>query len=179
MNNLYRRYRIPAFTLAELLVFMIIAGILFLMITEGFSMIKRYSYRKSERIIAGSTAYGNYHRFAGIILSADSLASVGTDRFELYTQGDFFFEISFIDSLCVVSNMNTRDTMFKQVSNWEGIIRRHPYQADTLAITIAGNNHYHSSRLGFVINPSKVRIASELAVEKEKQYYYEDPNQQN
>ena len=62
-----------ASTLPELLVYMIVAGVVFILIAEGLELFRRYAAIRTEKIVAESEFYGNYHRLASVINAADSV----------------------------------------------------------------------------------------------------------
>lgn len=72
-------------TLPELLVTMIIAGILFLSVMEGFGLFRRYTSVVNDRISASMDLYNSYYSLADLITTADSVIYRG-EKINVYSR---------------------------------------------------------------------------------------------
>lgn len=164
--------RLRGFTLPELLVFMIVAGVVFLLVMEGFGLFRRYADSRSAEIAKGSEFYDNYHRLAFVAHTADSIAETeGDEALLLFADGQITAAITRSDSLMILSRGEMNDTLFRCLSELK-IIRT----PDSLTVTLAGNNTNAELRIAFAIEPRKEKIAQQSIEEQEKQYRYE-PNE--
>jgi len=165
------RKNIKAFTLVELLVVMIIAGIILLSITEGFNLLQRVISKKHVQIIENMDICDAYYNLENIIQNADS-AAIDNENIVLYSFGEFRSSISNIDSLIIVNFANTDDTILKNASALKLIKSNFVYIADTIAIDIRYQDTA-SVCWKFTIPVATEKISTINIEEQEKEYNYE------
>ncbi|MDR2653239.1 MAG: prepilin-type N-terminal cleavage/methylation domain-containing protein [Prevotellaceae bacterium] len=170
MNNTGRN--IKAFTLAELLVVMIIAGIIMLSIMEGFALIHRITFDKQTQITENMDIYDAYYHLENVISNSDSVATDDNGNLTFYNDSNYHSAI-YKDNSCLIMNFaGISDTVLKNISELRLIPKGLPYIPDTVAIDIA---YQDTSTVcwKFTIPVSVEKIFELTMEEKEKDYIYE------
>lgn len=177
-----RDRKLRGFTMPELLVFMIVSGVVFLMVAEGFLLFRRYGDARAAKLVQGSEFYGGYHRLATLAHAADSVAA-GYDysgRIELYSMELLSGTLNLADSLLVLTRGEMKDTLLRRVAALE--ITRNDSggaAADTLAVSLE-TGRGDPLRIGFAITPRKENSLLPDLEEQETKYAYEElPKEQN
>lgn len=163
---------LPAFTMPELLVYMVIAGIIFLMVMEGFGLFRRYAENRADRIVSNMEFYDGYHRLASVCHAADSIASDDYGRIGLFSAGDPGSEI-YVERQCLIITRTGRtDTLFTGISGLSHIAKvPNTPGADSLAVVFSGRDA--PLRISFSVIRRPEKEAQEQIEETEKEYNYE------
>ena len=106
------RNRLPASTLVEVLILMILSGVVFLSVMDGLGLLSRFLDRTSQRIAERTEQYAGYFRTVDLAGDSDSLlggvaglrtvpepvpgARVDTLIVELYSEQDSVLSIGFV-----------------------------------------------------------------------------------
>lgn len=165
-----RTVRLRAFTVAELLVYMIISGVVFLSIMSGFTMFRNYSGRRIEKIMSAGEAYDGYHRLAGLLLTMGSISDDGHGTVTLFSGGNTG-RLCLADSLLLVEKGGIRDTVLKRAASLRTVPGRNAIP-DSVVVEIAVGSDGLLS-LAFGITAAKEKLAEKSAEETEKGYVYE------
>ena len=170
MNNTVKD--IKAFTLAELLVVMIIAGIIMLSIMEGFALIHRITFDKQSQITENMDIYDAYYRLENVISNADSVATDDNGNLVFYNDGNYHSAFYKENSILTVNFAGISDTVLQNISELRLISKELPYISDTVAIDIT----YRDTATvcwKFTVPVSAEKIFELTMEEKEKDYIYE------
>lgn len=117
---------LPASTLSEILVVMILAGIVFLSVFDGFSLFQRLLLRIQGRLDHSIERIDSYYRLESLFSGSDSIRG-DAKQLDLYRRGAIRERIRIDDSLLVVTrpgNEMPPDTLLRGVS--EAAIVRNP-----------------------------------------------------
>lgn len=111
----YPRFRaFRASTLAETLVMMLVAGIVFLTVMDGLTLFSRLQAQRMEALTAAGRRVDGYYRVVWLISRADSILPGASAQLELY-RGGSRSELSLRDSALVFSCGDFRDTLLRGV----------------------------------------------------------------
>ena len=94
--------RLPASTLVEVLILMILGGIVFLSVMDGFGLLRRFLDRTSLQIAGRTEQYAGYFRTADLAGMSDSLLAEDNGALALYRGGEIYGRIERIDSALIV-----------------------------------------------------------------------------
>jgi prepilin-type N-terminal cleavage/methylation domain-containing protein len=169
MNN---TVKIKAFTLAELLVVMIIAGIIILSIMEGFALIHRITFNKQNQIIENMDIYDAYYHLESVIGNSDSVVTDDNGNLTFYNDSNYH-SVIYKENSCLIMNFaGTNDTVLKNISELRLIKKEQTYLSDTVAIDIS---YQDTSTVcwKFTVPVSAEKIFELTMEEKEKDYIYE------
>lgn len=122
-------------TLAETLVMMLVAGIVFLTIMDGLSLFSRLQARRIETLTAAGRQRDGYYRAVSLISRADSILSGVSGHLDLY-HGGCRSELSLRDSSLVFSGGDFRDTLLPGVGTLR--LETGGSAPDTVTIGFAG-----------------------------------------
>ena len=114
-NRHIKNYTLPGSTLAEVLVFMIVAGIVFLIIFEGFTLFSKYSSSKYDNIYQRSSFYNAYDNLRTLTSNADSIRLNQDGEIILYSRNDIPIVLQHKDSLLIINHAGTTDTLIRNV----------------------------------------------------------------
>lgn len=126
---------IKAFTMAELLVTMIITGIIFLCVMEGFGLFTRYAGRQEKEILKGVEIYTNHYRFDLLLESCDTLYSQN-DGTIIMVQDKNQSALILSDSTLTLETNEKKDTIFSDVEALmlkKGVVG---YSIDTIEVVL-------------------------------------------
>ncbi|MDR0938381.1 MAG: hypothetical protein LBN29_03350 [Mediterranea sp.] len=143
--------RLPAATLPELLVVIIVSGILFLSLFEGMSMVTRFSGLLRERLTDKGELLRAHSVLEGLTENLDSICRVeaGMRTLLLYRDGEPRCTLTVDSAGCVVSFAHQLDTLFGRRArialfpddgesrHIDSIVVTVPVDADTLSLTYA------------------------------------------
>ena len=102
--------RLPASTLVEVLILMILGGIVFLSVMDGFGLLRRFLDRTSLQIAGRTEQYAGYFRTADLAGMSDNGALA------LYRGGEIYGRIERIDSALIVHQGERTDTLLRKVA---------------------------------------------------------------
>lgn len=85
--------RLPASTLVEVLILMILGGIVFLSVMDGFGLLRRFLDRTSLQIAGRTEQYAGYFRTADLAGMSDSLLAEDNGALALYRGGEIYGRI--------------------------------------------------------------------------------------
>ena len=162
-------------SLSAQVVYRIVAGVVFHLIAEGMARFGRYAAIRTEKIVAGSELYGNYHRFASVINAADSVGMTEgsfDDCLMLLSSEKPLAMLQKSDSFMIIIHKGVIDTLFDCVKGLEFKRKTvNHISADTLAVTLERKDG-HLMRMAFTIEPRPEKIIQQNTEEREKQYHY-------
>lgn len=123
--------RLRGSTLAETLVMMLVAGIVFLAVMDGMTLFSRLQVRRTEALLSSGRLSHGYYRLVALVARADSIRTRVPGLLDLYS-GDGYAELSLRDSVLVYRAGEFRDTLLTGI----GMLRLDTYEgrADTLGI---------------------------------------------
>ena len=108
--------RLPASTLVEVLILMILGGIVFLSVMDGFGLLRRFLDRTSLQIAGRTEQYAGYFRTADLAGMSDSLLAEDNGALALYRGGEIYGRIERIDSALIVHQGERTDTLLRKVA---------------------------------------------------------------
>lgn len=106
---------LPASTLVEVLILMILSGVVFLSVMDGFGLLNRFLDRTSQRISEQTEQYAGYFRTVDLAGDSDSLISEGERTLALYRKGGIHARLSLADSALIVRQDERSDTLLRNV----------------------------------------------------------------
>ncbi len=106
---------LPASTLVEVLILMILSGIVFLSVMDGLGLLRRFLDRTSQRIAEQTEQYAGYFRTVDLAGDSDSLVSEGKETLALYRKGGIHARLSLVDSALIVRQDERSDTLLRNV----------------------------------------------------------------
>lgn len=166
-----RPCHIEGWTLAETLVTMIVAGVVFLALMDGLLLFNRYTGRKAVEITGNMRLYEGHSHLEYLAATSDSLSADGT-TVTLYRHGKQFAELSESDSLLVVRTGSMHDTLMYGVAGLG--VYESPVATDSdsvsLSVSISEGGNIHIS---FPVRLPVEKQAMEIIREHEKQFAYE------
>lgn len=165
--------RLRAFTMAELLVIMIISGAVFLSVMEGVTMFRKYSLSMAQRIGHNSRFFTAYCRLDDMIINADSIRSTEEGDCELFYEDKIRYRLSKKDSMLVVYTESFKDTLLINVAGLsvtdkeEGLLTEG--NVSVIVVTSAGEE----LRLSFRTENDMPNERVLKTIEKEEEWWYE------
>lgn len=156
-------------TLAETLVMMIVAGIVFLSVMDGMTLFTRLQTQRIEALAANGQLVDGYFRAEMLIAAADSLCGEGPELI-LYSNGSLRV-LALRDSALIVLAEGFRDTLMTGIGAFRlaGYI---PQAPDTVEIAV------HAAEREFTVKfpaPQASAKQYERALEQiEQTYGYEE-----
>ena len=108
--------RLPASTLVEVLILMILGGTVFLSVMDGFGLLRRFLDRTSLQIAGRTEQYAGYFRTADLAGMSDSLLAEDNGALALYRGGEIYGRIERIDSALIVHQGERTDTLLRKVA---------------------------------------------------------------
>ncbi len=125
------RHTLRASTLAETLVMMLVAGIVFLVATEALTLFSRLIARRTTALVENGRQSDGIFRIGQLLIAADSIKEEfgGGESLRLYRAGHET-RLSSVDSTVLYAAGAFRDTLLRRV----GRIRLIPY--DTASDTV-------------------------------------------
>ncbi|MDR1199873.1 MAG: type II secretion system GspH family protein [Prevotellaceae bacterium] len=172
MNDNRNLHVIKAFTLTELLVVMLIAGIIMLGIMEGFRLVHRIVLDKQTRLTENMDVYDAYYHLENVITNSDSVAVDENNNFIFYMESDCRSSLYRENSFLMVKLVNITDTVLKNVSSLKLIKSELPYISDTVAIDITYRDT-SSTCWKFIIPVAVEKTFAQTMEEKEEDSRYE------
>ena len=106
---------LPASTLVEILILMILSGVVFLSVMDGLGLLRRFLDRTAQRIAERTEQYAGYFRTVDLAGDSDSLISEGERTLALYRKGGIHARLSLADSALIVRQDERSDTLLRNV----------------------------------------------------------------
>ncbi|MDR1347622.1 MAG: type II secretion system GspH family protein [Prevotellaceae bacterium] len=172
MNGNRNLRLIKAFTLTELLVVMLIAGIIISGIMEGFSLVHRIILDRQAKITENMDVYDAYHHLENVITNSDSVAVDENNNLNFYRESDYQSSLYRENSFLTVKLANITDTVLKNVSSLKLIKSELPYISDTVAIDITYRDTSNTC-WKFIIPVAVEKTFAHIMEEKEENCIYE------
>jgi hypothetical protein len=120
--------KLRATTLAETLVVMVVAGIVLLVVTEGFVLFRNHTAGLAGRITENSRFYDGYYRLEEMAAGADSIT--GENGRAIFWRGGERTELVLRDSMLIAFYGSISDTLIQGVGRLA--------VEDSLMVTVQG-----------------------------------------
>lgn len=128
---------LPALTLVEVLILMILSGIVFLSVMDGLGLLRRFLDRTSQRITGHTEQYAGYFRTVDLAGDSDSLVSEGEGTLALYRKGGIHARLLLVDSALIVRQDERSDTLLRNVVRLRTVPEPAPgARVDTLIVEL-------------------------------------------
>lgn len=151
-------------TLAETLMMMLVAGIVFLSVADGLTIFTRLQTRRTRELLAAGRGADGYYRAETLLAGADSIESCW-EGLALYRSGSRS-QLLLRDSALLYVAGEFRDTLLRDVGSL--CLYRFDAQADTVEVGIEGFN----ARFPVRLHP--LQSYEEALKEMERGYGYEE-----
>ena len=161
---------LPASTLVEVLILMILSGVVFLSVMDGFGLLNRFLDRTSQRISEQTEQYAGYFRTVDLAGDSDSLISEGERTLALYRKGGIHARLSLADSALIVRQDERSDTLLRNVVRGARI--------DTMIVELRTEQDSVLS-IGFVSRRPPDPLLEKLSGLEAKYRYEENENESN
>lgn len=126
----------PAFTLAEMLVVIIVSGILTMLLTDSMDLVNRYVRRVSDNWQEGNGLLNGYRNLDALLQRCDS-AREENGRLCFYRQDAEPAMLERTDSLLIYTQDERRDTLFRSLATLRPVFRQgEPELIDSLCLTV-------------------------------------------
>ncbi len=159
------KYSVTGSTLVELLILMIITGIIFIGVFEGFMLFDRMRRNITGRIVENMSLIGNYEALGHMFSVSDSIRR-DSDTLRLFRYGGIWRNILIGDSLLLCSEKSgAGDTLMKNITSHELIFNTlNPASVDSLILSF-GNR-----RMGFGIRRDPSLSMEQESMDREREY---------
>lgn len=168
--------RLPASTLVEVLILMIVSGIVFLSVMDGIGLLHRFLNRTSLRITERTEQYAGYFRTADLTGLSDSLLAEDGRSVALYRRGVVHARIALSDSALVVLQTERgerADTLLRGVVRLRTVPEsQQGGRIDTLIVELLMQRD-SALRIGFATRRRPDPLLEKLA-EAEARYRYDE-----
>lgn len=144
--------KLAGWTLAELLVVMILTGLIFMAALDGTDLVRRFILRKTLEWTASATLLDSYSRINDLFSQADSL-SCGESGCTLHREHRTLASISQEQGWLICSCRQQADTLFR--TSVRLLVRQ-----DSLQLTLKNNGKDVSLWFGLPVRPGKSMAAS-------------------
>lgn len=152
-------------TLSETLVMMVVAGIVFVTVMDGITLINRYTVTKTKQITDNMRLYEGYYLLRNLTASSDSVSST-EKRIRLFHGDSMIIDLLEIDSVLVARNGLRVDTLIFGVSRLDLVGN------DSLILSLR-TSRGTSLSLWFPIVPATNKLVEKTLSEIEAKYAYE------
>lgn len=173
-NTGHKKIRLAGFTLAETMVYMIIAGLVFLMVMEGFTLFRKYTRLKTNAITNSNEVYNAYHRLAGEIGRADSAAYARPGGLMLFRDGELLSSVTLDERTLTVRKNGTNDTVFSNAISMNIIHAANSDQADTVNIVIKHTRDNKELNIRIPLIFDKRKHLMQNIENNERRYIYDE-----
>lgn len=158
----------PAFTLPEMLVVIIVSGILFVAMFDGVDLVKRYTKRLAGEMLTGETLPDSFRQLDFLFQASDSVR-VENGGFCFYWQGERQAVVEFRDSLLLSTRLERLDTLFRNVAGVRSVPERlRTWLADSLYVNVTDRGKQWCLSFGLV---KRIEQETELAVKELENKY--------
>lgn len=171
--------KLPASTLVEVLILMILSGVVFLSIMDGFGLLNRFLDRTSQRISEQTEQYAGYFRTVDLAGDSDSLISEGERTLALYRKGGIHARLSLADSALIVRQDERSDTLLRNVVRLRTVPEPVPgARIDTMIVELRSEQDSVLS-IGFLPRRPPDPLLEKLSEQEAKYRYEENENESN
>lgn len=158
---------------------MILSGIVFLSVMEGFGLLRRFLDRTSQRIAERTEQYAGYFHTADLAGDSDSLISEGERTLALYRKGGIHARLSLADSALIVRQDERSDTLLRGVVRLRTAPDTGPGgRIDTLIVELRTEQDSILS-IGLVSRRPPDPLLKKLSEQEAKYRYEENENESN
>lgn len=158
-------------TLVETLVVMIISGVVFLSVFEGFSLFRKYALHVTEKVNRNIEFYDGYYKLESLITSADSVVAVENGTVEIYRAGNIHCRLNQSDSTILNTIGDFEDRLLMNAIIEFPAFSKNRMVLDSLNISVSGTGRQFS--FGFTVNRPIQSAATEKIEQSEEGYGYE------
>ena len=170
---------LPASTLIEVLILMILSGVVFLSVMDGLGLLSRFLDRTSQRIAERTEQYAGYFRTVDLAGDSDSLISEGERTLALYRKGGIHARLSLADSALIVRQDERSDTLLRNVVRLRTVPEPVPgARIDTMIVELRTEQDSVLS-IGFVSRRPPDPLLEKLSEQEAKYRYEENENESN
>ena len=170
---------LPASTLVEVLILMILSGVVFLSVMDGLGLLSRFLDRTSQRIAERTEQYAGYFRTVDLAGDSDSLISEGERTLALYRKGGIHARLSLADSALIVRQDERSDTLLRNVVRLRTVPEPVPgARIDTMIVELRTEQDSVLS-IGFVSRRPPDPLPEKLSEQEAKYRYEENENESN
>ena len=170
---------LPASTLVEVLILMILSGVVFLSVMDGFGLLNRFLDRTSQRISEQTEQYAGYFRTVDLAGDSDSLISEGERTLALYRKGGIHARLSLADSALIVRQDERSDTLLRNVVRLRTVPEPVPgARIDTMIVELRTEQDSVLS-IGFVSRRPPDPLLEKLSEQEARYKYEENENESN
>lgn len=170
---------LPASTLVEVLILMILSGVVFLSVMDGFGLLNRFLDRTSQRISEQTEQYAGYFCTVDLAGDSDSLISEGERTLALYRKGGIHARLSLADSALIVRQDERSDTLLRNVVRLRTVPEPVPgARIDTMIVELRTEQDSVLS-IGFVSRRPPDPLLEKLSGLEAKYRYEENENESN
>ena len=170
---------LPASTLVEVLILMILSGVVFLSVMDGLGLLSRFLDRTSQRIAERTEQYAGYFRTVDLAGDSDSLISEGERTLALYRKGGIHARLSLADSALIVRQDERSDTLLRNVVRLRTVPEPVPgARIDTMIVELRTEQDSVLS-IGFVSRRPPDPLLEKLSEQEAKYRYEENENESN
>lgn len=170
---------LPASTLVEVLILMILSGVVFLSVMDGFGLLRRFLGQTAQRIAERTEQYAGYFRTVDLAGDSDSLVWESEGTSALYRRGGVHARLSLADSALIVRQDERSDTLLRNVVR----LRTVPEpvlgaRIDTMIVELRTEQDSILS-IGFVSRRPPDPLLEKLNEQEAKYRYEENENESN
>ena len=170
---------LPASTLVEVLILMILSGVVFLSVMDGLGLLRRFLDRTAQRIAERTEQYAGYFRTVDLAGDSDSLISEGERTLALYRKGGIHARLSLADSALIVRQDERSDTLLRNVVRLRTVPEPVPgARIDTMIVELRTEQDSVLS-IGFVSRRPPDPLLEKLSEQEAKYRYEENENESN
>ena len=169
------RNRLPASTLVEVLILMILSGVVFLSVMEGFGLLRRFLDRTSQRIAERTEQYAGYFRTVDLAGDSDSLISESERTLAIYRKGGIHAWLSLADSALIVRQDERSDTLLRYVVRLRTVPEA---RIDTMIVELRTEQD-SVLNIGFVSRRPPDPLLEKLSEQEARYKYEENENESN
>ncbi len=171
--NKIKQKQLSAFTMAELLMIMIMSGIVLLSVMEGVTMFRKYSYTMTQRIGNNSNFFSTYCRLNDMIAHSDSIKINENGTYEIFYESKIRYVLEAQDSTLIVHIDDFNDTLPIKITRLYATPQKDAcgmYEGISIIIMISGGEELllHFRIEDYMKNEFIIKMT-----EKEKTYIYE------
>ena len=126
--------KLPAFTLIEMLIVIILAGILFLVLFDGLGLVKRYMVRMKQTVFHRRDLLDSYRYLEGLFQRCDSVKLKNGNEFYFYWENELKSIAGIKDSLMYANSHEITDTLLRKVIGFKVRIKESAGSVDSLTV---------------------------------------------
>ncbi len=170
-GRLLQKSKLAGWTLSETLVMMIIAGIVFVSVMDGFALFNRFAGMKTKQIVDNMQLWEGYYHLRDLVAAADSI-SMSEEVIGLFREGETMAELFEADSMLVARYGPRTDTLMSAISELKLAGAWELTGTDTLLLAVR-NTDGNTLALSFPVVPPLNKLLVKNISEREKDYEYE------